>query len=46
MDRTLKRAKRNNKRRGQRNSGAWQRFSPDGKTCRYCEHDGAPRNAA
>ena len=49
MDRMLKRAKRNNKRRGQRNHGAWQRFSPDGKTpypvrgrlCRYCEHDGS-----
>ena len=49
MDRTLKRAKRNNKRRGQRNHGAWQRFSPDGQTpypvrgrlCRYCEHDGS-----
>ena len=49
MDRTLKRVKRNNKRRGQRNHGAWQRFSPDGKTpypvrgrlCRYCEHDGS-----
>ena len=41
MDRTLKKAKRNNKRRGQRNYGAWQRFSPDGKTCRYCSHDGS-----
>ncbi len=41
MDRTLKRAKRNNKRRGQRNHGAWQRFSPDGTTCRYCPHDGS-----
>ena len=41
MDRTLKRAKRNNKRRGQRNHTAWQRFAPDGKTCRYCEHDGS-----
>ena len=49
MDRMLKRAKRNNKRRGQRNHGAWQRFSPDGTTpypvrgrlCRYCEHDGS-----
>ena len=41
MDRTLKRAKRNNKRRGQRNHGAWRRFSPDGKTCRFCEHDGS-----
>ena len=41
MDRTLKRAKRNNKRRGRRNHAAWQRFSPDGKTCRYCPHDGS-----
>ena len=41
MDRTLKRAKRNNKRRGQRNHGAWQRFAPDGKTCRYCPHEGS-----
>ena len=41
MDRTLKRAKRNNKRRGRRNHKAWQRFAPDGKTCRYCEHDGS-----
>ena len=47
MDRTLKKAKRNNKRRGRRNYGAWERFSPDGKTpypvrgrlCRYCPHD-------
>ena len=37
----LKRAARRNKRRGQRNSGAWQRFSPDGTTCRYCKHDGS-----
>ena len=41
MDRTLKRATRRNKRRGQRNSGAWRRFSPDGETCRYCKHDGS-----
>ena len=41
MDRTLKRAKRNNKRRGQRNHRAWQRFAPDGKSCRYCPHDGS-----
>ena len=41
MDRTLKRAKRNNKRRGQRNHGAWRRFSPDGTTCCYCPHDGS-----
>ncbi len=41
MDRTLRRAKRNSKRRGQRNVGAWERFCPDGKTCRYCPHDGS-----
>ena len=38
MDRMLKRATRRNKRRGQRNSGAWRSFSPDGETCRCCEH--------
>ena len=41
MDRTLKRAKRNNRRRDQRNHGAWRRFAPDGNVCRFCEHDGA-----
>ncbi|MCY4583859.1 MAG: hypothetical protein OXE50_13860 [Chloroflexi bacterium] len=41
MDRTLKRAKRNNKRRGRRNHAAWQRFCPDGIHCRYCPHDGS-----
>ena len=41
MDRTLKRAKRSNKRRGQRNAGAWERFCPDGIHCRYCGHDGS-----
>ena len=41
MDKTLKRAKRNNKRRGRRNRGAWQRFCPDGIHCRYCPHDGS-----
>ena len=41
MDRTLKRAKRNNKRRGQRNHGAWRCFAPDGNICRCCEHDGS-----
>ena len=41
MDRTLKKAKRNNRRRGRRNGGAWERFCPDGKTCRYCEHNGS-----
>ena len=39
MDRTLRKAKRNSKRRRQRNHGAWRRFSPDGKACRYCPHD-------
>ena len=41
MDRTLRRAKRSNRRRGQRNSGAWERFCPDGIHCRYCGHDGS-----
>ena len=41
MDRTLKRAKRNNKRRGRRNNAAWRRFCPDGIHCRYCRHDGS-----
>ncbi len=41
MDRTLRKGKRNNKRRGQRNSGVWERFCPDGKTCRFCPHDGS-----
>ena len=39
MDRTLKRAKRGNKRRNNRNYTAWRRFSPDGVTCRFCPHD-------
>ncbi len=39
MDRTLTRAKRGNRRRQRRNWNAWQRFSPDGKTCRHCPHD-------
>ena len=41
MDRTLKTAKRKNKRRSNRTRGAWRRFSPDGTTCRYCSHDGS-----
>ena len=41
MDRTLRKAKRSNRRRGQRNSGAWERFCPDGIHCRYCGHDGS-----
>ncbi len=41
MDRTLKTAKRRNKRSSNRTRGAWQRFSPDGTTCRYCSHDGS-----
>ena len=41
MDRMLKKATRRNKRRSQRNHGAWRRFSPDRTTCRYCKHDGS-----
>ena len=41
MDRMLRRATRKSKRRSERNHGAWQRFSPDGTTCRYCKHDGS-----
>ena len=40
MDRTLRKAKRNNRRRGQRNHGAWERFCPDGIHCPYCRHNG------
>ena len=40
MDRTLREAKRNNRRRGQRNGGAWERFCPDGTHCPYCRHNG------
>ena len=38
-DRTLNPVKRGNKRRRTRNWNAWQIFSPDGTTCRFCEHD-------
>ena len=41
MDRTLRKAKRRNRRRGQRNSGGWERFCPDGIHCHYCGHDGS-----
>ena len=39
MDRTLRKASRGNRRRQERNLTAWQGFSPDGSTCRYCRHD-------
>ena len=39
MDKTLTIAKRTNKRRQERHFKAWQRFSPDGTTCRFCRHD-------
>ena len=39
MDSTLTRAKRTNKHRQERNFRAWERFSPDGTTCRFCKHD-------
>ena len=37
-DRTLNPVKRGNKRRRGRNWKAWQLFSPDGDTCRFCPH--------
>ena len=39
MDRTLRKAKRGNRRRQERNLTAWQALSPDGTTCRFCRHD-------
>ena len=39
MDRTLRKARRGNRRRQERNLTAWQSFSPDGDTCRYCPHE-------
>ena len=41
MDRTLRKANRGNRRRQERNLTAWQGFSPDGDTCRYCRHEAA-----
>ena len=41
MDRTLNPVKRGNKRRRARNWKAWQLFSPDGDTCRFCPHAAA-----
>ena len=41
MDRTLNPVKRGNKRRRTRNWKAWQIFSPDGETCRFCPHPAA-----
>ena len=41
MDRTLNPVKRGNKRRRARNWKAWQLFSPDGDTCRFCPHPAA-----
>ena len=41
MDRTLNPVKRGNKRRRARNWKAWQLFSPDGETCRFCPHPAA-----
>ena len=39
MDRTLRKARRGNRRRQERNLTAWQSLSPDGETCRYCRHE-------
>ena len=36
MDRTLRKSRRGNRRRQERNLTAWQGFSPDGDKCRYC----------
>ena len=41
MDRTLNPVKRGNKRRQARNAKAWQLYSPDGTTCRFCPHPAA-----
>lgn len=41
MDRTLNPVKPDSKRRTTRNWNAWQLFSPDGKTCRFCPHPNA-----
>ena len=41
MDRTLNPVKRGNKRRRARNRKAWQLFSPDGDSCRFCPHGAA-----
>ena len=41
MDRTLNPVKRGNKRRQARNQKAWQLYSPDGDTCRFCPHGAA-----
>ena len=38
MDRTLNPVKRGSKYRRTRNWKAWQLFSPDGETCRFCPH--------
>ena len=38
-DRTLNPVKRGNKQRRARNGNAWKIFSPDGTTCRFCQHD-------
>ena len=41
MDRTLTGKRTRNRKRVQRNHGAWRRFSLDGKRCPYCPHDGS-----
>ena len=40
MDKTLKKARRANAKRRQKNVRAWRRFAPDGGICPYCGHDG------
>ena len=41
MDRTLRKARRGHRRRQERNLTAWQGFSLDGDSCRYCPHGGS-----
>ena len=41
MDRTLSGKRTRNRRRVLRNHGAWKRFSPDGRKCPFCPHDGS-----
>ena len=40
MDKTLRKARRANIKRRQKNVRAWRRFALDGGICPYCGHDG------
>ena len=41
MDKTLRKARRPNIKRRQKNVRAWKRFALDGGMCPYCRHDGS-----